>query len=65
MIRQDESSARANGLVFLDNRAGGSGQAHGSYGFERAVSVAATLGVLLARRGFSLRLGTAEAAPPP
>ena len=62
MIRQDESSRRASGLVFLDNRGHALGQSH-SPAFERAVSVAATLGVLLAQRGFSLRLGTTEAPP--
>lgn len=60
MIRQDESTRRANGLIFLDNRAAALGQIR-TPAFERAVSVAATLGVLLARRGFSLRLATAEA----
>jgi len=60
MIRQDESSRRASGLVFLDNRGHALGQAH-SPAFERAVSVAATLGVMLAQRGFALRLGTTEA----
>ena len=60
MIRQDESSKRASGLVFIDTRAQALGQSH-SQAFERAVSVGATLGVMLARRGFSLRLGTAEA----
>lgn len=60
MIRQDESTRRANGLVFLDNRAAALGQVR-TPAFERAVSVAATLGVLLVRRGFSLRLATADA----
>jgi uncharacterized protein (DUF58 family) len=64
MIRQDESARRANGLVFLDNRAAALGQAH-SIPFERGVSVAATLGVLLARRGFLLRVATAESRPSP
>lgn len=64
MIRQDESSRRANGLVFLDNRGHSLGQSH-SPAFERAVSVAATLGVLLARRGFALRIGTTESPPAP
>ena len=45
MIRQDESSRRANGLVFIDTRAAALGQVHGQ-AFERAVSVGATLGVL-------------------
>ncbi len=60
MIRQDESSKRASGLVFIDTRAQALGQSHGQ-AFERAVSVGATLGVMMSRRGFSLRLGTAEA----
>jgi len=64
MIRQDESTRRANGLVFLDNRAVSLGQVR-SPAFERAVSVAATLGVLLAHRGFSLRFGSAEAPATP
>ena len=62
MIRQDESSQRANGLVFLDSRDGALGQTHGQ-AFERAVSVAATLGVLLSRGGFSLRFATADTPP--
>ena len=59
MIRQDESTRRASGLVFLDTRAVALGRTH-SRAFERGVSVAASLGVLLARRGFVLRLGTTE-----
>jgi uncharacterized protein (DUF58 family) len=62
MIRQDESSRRASGVVFLDTREGGLGRSRGP-GFERAVSVAATLGSMLARGGFSLRLATADAQP--
>ncbi len=62
MIRQDESSQRANGLVFLDSRDGALGQTHGQ-AFERAVSVAATLGVVLSRGGFSLRFATADTPP--
>ena len=61
MIRQDESSRRASGLVFLDTRADALGQSH-TPAFERAVSVAASIGVLLSRRGFVLRLGTTGAA---
>lgn len=64
MIRQDESSRRASGLVFLDNRGHSLGQSH-SPAFERAVSVAATLGMLLSQRGFALRIGTAESPPAP
>ncbi len=64
MIRQDESRRRAHGLVFFDNRAAALGQIR-TPAFERAVSVAATLGVLLVRRGFSLRLGTADTPASP
>jgi uncharacterized protein (DUF58 family) len=59
MIRQDESTRRAGALVFLDTRAAALGRSH-SPAFERGVSVAASVGVLLARRGFVLRLGTTE-----
>jgi len=59
MIRQDESSRRASGLVFFDTRAAGLGRTH-TPAFERGVSVAASIGVLLARHGFVLRLGTTE-----
>jgi uncharacterized protein (DUF58 family) len=59
MIRQDESSRRASGLVFFDTRAAGLGHTH-TPSFERGVSVAASVGVLLARHGFVLRLGTTE-----
>jgi uncharacterized protein (DUF58 family) len=59
MIRQDQSTRRASGLVFLDTRAVALGRTH-TPAFERGVSVAASVGVLLARRGFVLRLGTTE-----
>ncbi len=59
MIRQDESTRRASGLVFLDTRVAALGRTH-SPPFERGVSAAASVGVLLARRGFVLRLGTTE-----
>jgi uncharacterized protein (DUF58 family) len=59
MIRQDESTRRASGLVFLDTRAAALGRTH-TPAFERAVSVAASIGILLSRRGFVLRLGTTE-----
>lgn len=62
MIRQDESSRRSSGMVFLDSRETSLGQAHGA-AFERAVSVAATIGVVLSRGGFSLRLATADTPP--
>ena len=62
MIRQDESSRRANALVFIDSRSVALGRTH-EQAFERAVSVAATLGVMLAEHGFSLKLATAEQLP--
>ena len=60
MIRQNETSKRANGLVFLDNRESALGASHGA-AFERAVSCAASIGALLAHNGFGLRFGTADA----
>ncbi|MDP9329670.1 MAG: DUF58 domain-containing protein [Actinomycetota bacterium] len=62
MIRQDESSRRASGLVLLDTRSSALGRMHGE-AFERAVSIGATLGMLLAKRGFSLRVATADLSP--
>ena len=59
MIRQDESTRRASGLIFFDTRATALGRTH-TPAFERGVSVAASIGVLLARRGFVLRLGTSD-----
>lgn len=59
MIRQDESTRRASGLVFVDTRSAALGRTH-TPAFERGVSVAASVGVLLARRGFVLRLATTE-----
>ena len=62
MIRQDESTRRSSATVFLDTRAAVLGP-HGSPGFERAVSMAATIGRALSRAGYSLRLGTVETPP--
>ncbi|HLB63079.1 MAG TPA: DUF58 domain-containing protein [Actinomycetota bacterium] len=59
MIRQDESSRRARGVLLLDTREGALGASR-SPGFERAVSVAASIGVLMLRSGFSLRLALGE-----
>ncbi len=59
MIRQDEASRRSSGLLFLDNREVSLGQSHGA-AFERAVSSVASVGLLLARNGFTLRLATAD-----
>jgi uncharacterized protein (DUF58 family) len=62
MIRQDESSRRATGLVFLDSRQATLGPTH-SPAFERAVSVAASVGVLMCRGGYTLRLATSDTPP--
>ncbi|MFN2543138.1 MAG: DUF58 domain-containing protein [Actinomycetota bacterium] len=62
MIRQDEASRRGTSALFIDTRAGALGLT-GEPGFERAVSVAASLGVLMARSGFSVRLATSASRP--
>lgn len=59
MIRQDETSRRASALVFLDSRQQALGRTR-SPAFERAVSAAASIGVLLSAGGFALRFATAE-----
>jgi uncharacterized protein (DUF58 family) len=59
MIRQDEATKRAAGLLFVDNREGSLGQSH-TPGFERAISAAASVGVLLAGAGFSVRLALSD-----
>src|SRR5438552_11763338 len=64
MIRQDEASKRGVAALFLDTRAGALGLS-GEAGFERAVSAAGSVGVLLSRSGFTVRLATAEAKPVP
>ena len=58
MIRQDESSRRGTAVIFVDSRASAVGEAH-SPGFERCISSAASIGVLLSRSGFSIRYATA------
>lgn len=62
MIRQDELARRSSVTIFLDTRTTALGRSH-SPAFEKAVSAAASIGVLLARSGFTLRLGTTELAP--
>jgi uncharacterized protein (DUF58 family) len=57
MIRQDEASRRGTAALWLDTRVAALGAA-GDPAFERAVSVAATLAVLLSQAGFSVRLVT-------
>jgi uncharacterized protein (DUF58 family) len=64
MIRQDESARRSLATVVLDTRVGAFGQAY-SEPFEKAVSVAASLGVHLSRSGFALRLAAGQAGPVP
>jgi uncharacterized protein (DUF58 family) len=59
MIRQDEASRRASGLIYLDTREATLGPARGA-AFERAVSCAASIGALFARNGFSLQVGADE-----
>lgn len=59
MIRQDETSRRSSALVFVDNRQSAVGLTH-TPAFERAVSCAASVGVLLSGGGFSLRLATVD-----
>jgi len=62
MIRQDETSRRSSSVVFIDTRSAMLGQTHGQ-AFEKAVSCAASVGLLLAREGFSLKLSTTESPP--
>jgi uncharacterized protein (DUF58 family) len=59
MIRQDEATRRSAAVLFLDTRGIAFGS-HGSPGFEKAVSVTASLGRSLARTGFSLHLATVD-----
>ncbi|HJP66484.1 MAG TPA: DUF58 domain-containing protein, partial [Actinomycetota bacterium] len=62
MIRQDESTRRSTATVFLDNRSDLFGQ-RGSEAFERAVSVAASLGVAFVRSGFAVHFATSDGRP--
>ncbi|MCA1726356.1 MAG: DUF58 domain-containing protein [Actinobacteria bacterium] len=64
MIRQEEVARRSVVTVLLDTRGSALGR-EGSAPFEKAVSAAASVGVLLARRGFALRLATPDVAPVP
>ncbi|HXF37100.1 MAG TPA: DUF58 domain-containing protein, partial [Actinomycetota bacterium] len=64
MIRQDESSRRSTALILLDDRAAALGEIHRP-GFEKAVSVAASIGMHLSRLGYGLRLATSQAPPRP
>jgi uncharacterized protein (DUF58 family) len=62
MIRQDESSRRSTAVLFVDTRDSSVGQAHKPC-FEKVVSCAASVGVLLMRYGFSLKLATTQLPP--
>jgi uncharacterized protein (DUF58 family) len=62
MIRQDESSRRSNAVLFLDTRDSAVGQNH-SPCFEKVVSAGASLGILLLRYGFSVKLVTMQLPP--
>jgi uncharacterized protein (DUF58 family) len=59
MIRQDEATRRSAATLFLDTRAPELGS-QGAPGFEKVVSVAASLGRSLSRTGFTLRLATVD-----
>ena len=59
MIRQDESTRRSTAVLFVDTRDSAVGQNHSAC-FEKVVSSAASLGVLLLRYGFSLKLVTSQ-----
>lgn len=62
MIRQDESSRRSNAVLFIDTRDSAVGQTH-SPCFEKVVSASASLGTLLLRYGFSVKLVTTQLPP--
>ncbi len=62
MIRQDESTRRSAATLLLDTRTSALGRAYGP-GFEKGVSVAASIGVLLIRSGFVVRIATADSPP--
>jgi uncharacterized protein (DUF58 family) len=62
MIRQDESSRRSNAILFVDTRDSAVGQTH-SPCFEKVVSAGASLGILLLRYGFSVKLVTTQLPP--
>jgi uncharacterized protein (DUF58 family) len=62
MIRQDESTRRSTAVLFVDTRDVAVGQTHTPC-FERVVSAAASLGVLLIRYGFSVKLATTQLPP--
>lgn len=62
MIRQDESTRRSTAVLFIDTRDTAVGQTHTPC-FERVVSAGASLGMLLIRYGFSVKLATTQTPP--
>jgi uncharacterized protein (DUF58 family) len=62
MIRQDESTRRSTAVLFVDTRDSAVGQTHTPC-FEKVISAAASLGTLLMRYGFSLKLATTQMPP--
>jgi hypothetical protein len=64
VVRMLHATRRSQATLFLDTRGAALG-AYGSPGFERAVSVTATVGRALSRAGFALRLGMVDVRPVP
>jgi uncharacterized protein (DUF58 family) len=62
MIRQDESTRRSTAVLFVDTRDSAVGQNH-SPCFEKVVSCAASVGALLMRYGFTVKLATTQLPP--
>lgn len=62
MIRQDESARRSTAVLFVDTRESAVGKIHTPC-FEKVVSAAASVGVLLTRYGFSMKLATTQLPP--
>jgi hypothetical protein len=62
MIRQDESARRSTAVLFVDTRESAVGKIHTPC-FEKVVSAAASVGVLLIRYGFSMKLATTQLPP--
>ncbi|MGZ5351692.1 MAG: DUF58 domain-containing protein [Actinomycetota bacterium] len=62
MIRQDESTRRSTAVLFVDTRDSAVGQTH-SPCFEKVISCAASVGILLMRYGFSVKLATTQLPP--
>lgn len=62
MIRQDESARRSTAVLFVDTRESAVGKIHAAC-FEKVVSAAASVGVLLVRYGFSMKLATTQLPP--